>query len=141
MPQIGLVSAVNLRVQGNSAYLWSSRSSLGTESQDGRLQRNLLCFGSSDSMGHKLRIRTPSATTRRLTKDFNPLKVVCIDYPRPELDNTVNYLEAALLSSSFRTSSRPTKPLEIVIAGAGDFFRSSIFVVFISLSSEGRSFY
>lgn len=75
MPQIGLVSAVNLRVQGNSAYLWSSRSSLGTESQDGHLQRNLLCFGSSDSMGHKLRIRTPSAMTRRLTKDFNPLKV------------------------------------------------------------------
>lgn len=46
-------------------------------------------------------------------------QVVCIDYPRPELENTVNYLEAAYLSSTFRTSSRPTKPLEVVIAGAG----------------------
>ncbi|KAK4349760.1 hypothetical protein RND71_029073 [Anisodus tanguticus] len=119
MPQIRLVSAVNLRVQGNSAYLWSSRSSLGTESQDGCLQRNSLCFGSSESMGHKLKIRTPYATTRRLAKEFHPLKVVCVDYPRPELDNTVNYVEAAFLSSSFGTSPRPTKPLEIVIAGAG----------------------
>ncbi|KAJ8553193.1 hypothetical protein K7X08_023871 [Anisodus acutangulus] len=119
MPQIGLVSAVNLRVQGNSAYLWSSRSSLGTESQDGCLQRNSLCFGSNESMGHKLKIRTPYATTRRWAKEFHPLKVVCVDYPRPELDNTVNYLEAAFLSSSFGTSPRPTKPLEIVIVGAG----------------------
>ncbi|KAM3267651.1 hypothetical protein P3S67_032069 [Capsicum chacoense] len=119
MPQIGLVSAVNLRVQGNSAYLWSSRSSLGTDSQDGCSQRNSLCFGGSDSMSHRLKIRNPHSITRRLAKDFRPLKVVCIDYPRPELDNTVNYLEAAFLSSSFRSSPRPTKPLEIVIAGAG----------------------
>ncbi|XP_074303592.1 15-cis-phytoene desaturase, chloroplastic/chromoplastic [Silene latifolia] len=48
-----------------------------------------------------------------------PLKVVCVDYPRPELDNTVNFLEAGLLSSSFRNSPRPEKPLEVVIAGAG----------------------
>ncbi|KAG5619418.1 hypothetical protein H5410_019242 [Solanum commersonii] len=120
MPQIGLVSAVNLRVQGSSAYLWSSRSSsLGTESRDGCLQRNSLCFAGSESMGHKLKLRTPHATTRRLVKDLGPLKVVCIDYPRPELDNTVNYLEAAFLSSTFRASPRPTKSLEIVIAGAG----------------------
>lgn len=33
----------------------------------------------------------------------------------------MNYLEAAALSSSFRTSSRPKKPLEVVIAGAGGF--------------------
>lgn len=46
-------------------------------------------------------------------------QVVCIDYPRPELENTVNYLEAAQLSSSFRSSPRPKKPLEVVIAGAG----------------------
>ncbi|KAK6118724.1 hypothetical protein DH2020_047529 [Rehmannia glutinosa] len=41
--------------------------------------------------------------------------VVCIDYPRPELDNTANYLEAAYLSSSFRNSPRPNKPLEVGI--------------------------
>lgn len=75
MPQIGLVSAVNFRVQGSSAYLWSSRSSLGTESQDGFLQRNSLCFAHSESMGHKLKIRSPHAMTRRLVKDFRPLKV------------------------------------------------------------------
>jgi hypothetical protein len=32
----------------------------------------------------------------------------------------VNFLEAALLSSSFRSSPRPSKPLKVVIAGAGD---------------------
>jgi hypothetical protein len=32
----------------------------------------------------------------------------------------VNFLEAALLSSSFRSSLRPSKPLKVVIAGAGD---------------------
>lgn len=48
-----------------------------------------------------------------------------MDYPRPELDNTVNFLEAAYLSSSFRTAPRPNKPLEVVIAGAGE--ENSIF--------------
>ncbi|GKV42024.1 hypothetical protein SLEP1_g49482 [Rubroshorea leprosula] len=48
-----------------------------------------------------------------------PLQVVCMDYPRPELDNTINLLEAASLYSSFCTSSRPAKPLKVVIAGAG----------------------
>jgi len=45
--------------------------------------------------------------------------VVCADYPRPELENTVNFLEAAYLSSTFRNSPRPQKPLEVVVAGAG----------------------
>jgi hypothetical protein len=48
------------------------------------------------------------------------LQVVCVDYPRPDLDNSVNFLEVALLSSSFRSSLRPSKPLKVVIAGAGD---------------------
>ncbi|GKV28591.1 hypothetical protein SLEP1_g37614 [Rubroshorea leprosula] len=47
-----------------------------------------------------------------------PLQVVCMDYPRPELDNTVNFLEATTLSSSFRASPLPAKPLKVVIAGA-----------------------
>ncbi|EPS66696.1 phytoene dehydrogenase, chloroplastic/chromoplastic, partial [Genlisea aurea] len=46
-------------------------------------------------------------------------QVVCIDYPRPELESTRNYLDAAYLSSTFRNSARPKKPLEVVIAGAG----------------------
>lgn len=47
------------------------------------------------------------------------LKVSCIDYPRPDIDNTLPFLEAAYLSSFFSTASRPSKPLNIVIAGAG----------------------
>lgn len=47
-------------------------------------------------------------------------QVVCVDYPRPELENTVNFLEAASLSASLRSSARPAKPLKVVIAGAGD---------------------
>jgi len=47
------------------------------------------------------------------------LQVVCVDIPRPELENTVNFLEAASLSASFRSAPRPAKPLKVVIAGAG----------------------
>lgn len=47
------------------------------------------------------------------------LKVSCVDYPRPDIDNTLPFLEAAYLSSFFSTASRPPKPLNIVIAGAG----------------------
>ena len=51
---------------------------------------------------------------------FCMMQVVCIDYPRPELESTSNFLEAAYLSSTFRNSPRPQKPLEVVIAGAGE---------------------
>jgi len=47
-------------------------------------------------------------------------QVVCVNYPRSDLDISVNFLEVALLSSSFRSSPRPSKPLKVVIAGAGD---------------------
>nr|AAT76434.1 phytoene desaturase [Hydrilla verticillata] len=50
---------------------------------------------------------------------LRPLKVNCMDFPRPDIDNTANFLEAAALSSSFRNSARPSKPLQVVIAGAG----------------------
>ncbi|EFJ23885.1 hypothetical protein SELMODRAFT_232430 [Selaginella moellendorffii] len=46
-------------------------------------------------------------------------RVVCKDYPRPEIDSTVNFLEAAALSASLRNAPRPSEPLKIVIAGAG----------------------
>lgn len=44
---------------------------------------------------------------------------MCVDIPRPELENTVNFLEAASFSASFRSAPRPAKPLKVVIAGAG----------------------
>nr|AEQ29523.1 phytoene desaturase [Citrus x paradisi] len=72
-------------------------------------------FRDSEPMGQSLKIRVKTRTR----KGFCPSKVVCVDYPRPNIDNTSNFLEAAYLSSSFRTSPRPSKPLKVVIAGAG----------------------
>lgn len=58
------------------------------------------------------------------------VQVVCVDYPRPDIDNTVNFLEAAYLSASFRNSPRPAKPLKVVIAGAGDEILNHKFSIF-----------
>nr|AWF94348.1 phytoene desaturase [Acer palmatum] len=76
---------------------------------------NAMSFRGSESMGHPLTIPTKT----RPRKASHPLQVVCLDYPRPELETTVNFLEDSYLSSSFRVSPRPTKPLKIIIAGAG----------------------
>ncbi|RAL42657.1 hypothetical protein DM860_009164 [Cuscuta australis] len=99
-----VVSGINLSTQVKAATLWSLPIS----------------FGYSYSMGSKLRFpaRNNGVMTRS-GREFRRLKVVCVDYPRPELDNSVNFVEAAYLSSSFRSAPRPTKPLEVVIAGAG----------------------
>lgn len=53
------------------------------------------------------------------TRPRGPLQVTCKDYPRPDIENTVNFLEAAALSASFRSAPRPKRPLQVVIAGAG----------------------
>ena len=50
---------------------------------------------------------------------YRPLKVVAVDYPRPDLDHTANFLEAAALSAYMRDAQRPDRPLKVVIAGAG----------------------
>ncbi|XWS35223.1 hypothetical protein CRYUN_Cryun21dG0107400 [Craigia yunnanensis] len=94
----GSVSAVHLNFQSNTISMGS-----------------VLAFRSGESMGHTLRI----PFEKRSSKGACPLQVVCIDYPRPELENTVNFLEAASLSASFRSAPRPTKPLKVIIAGAG----------------------
>ncbi|KAL8043556.1 hypothetical protein ABFX02_09G126800 [Erythranthe guttata] len=106
MSQFGHVSAVNLNRQYNILNVTFG-------------QMNGLSFAVGEAMGHKLGFPSANAVTTKCRRNTSPLKVVCIDYPRPELDNTVNYLEAALLSSSFRNTPRPNKPLEVVIAGAG----------------------
>ncbi|CAI9263739.1 unnamed protein product [Lactuca saligna] len=82
-------------------------------------QKDVLSFGCCDAMGNRLQFPSVRSYTPRSKKNASPLKVVCVDYPRPDLDNTSNFLEAAYLSSTFRTSPRPSKPLKIVIAGAG----------------------
>jgi 15-cis-phytoene desaturase len=84
-----------------------------------------LSFSGSVSMGLNLRLNLASTRSAKTSNRFrnhgySPLKVVCIDYPRPEIDNTVNFIEAAYLSSTFRAYPRPSKPLKVVIAGAGN---------------------
>lgn len=76
-------------------------------------------FRHSDYMGHRFTTPNLWIIEKSLRRKAHPLKVVCIDYPRPELENTANFLEAAYLSSTFRTAARPSKPLKVVIAGAG----------------------
>ncbi|CAO2824633.1 unnamed protein product [Amaranthus hypochondriacus] len=74
----------------------------------------------SDFLGHSVRNFSFSKVYGGKQRNGHcPLKVVCMDYPRPELESTSNFLEAAYLSSTFRNSPRPQKPLEVVIAGAG----------------------
>ncbi|CAA7401158.1 unnamed protein product [Spirodela intermedia] len=75
-----------------------------------------LSFRCSDVLGYRLRLGRSSSVGK---KPSGPFQVVCVDYPRPELEDTVNFLEAAALSASFRSSPRPARPLEVVIAGAG----------------------
>ncbi|GAB2269169.1 securin [Dionaea muscipula] len=79
------------------------------------------CKNSESMGGHTLQNLGFSRVyeTRNKKHHHSSLKVVCVDYPRPELESTINFVEAAYLSSTFRNSPRPIKPLEVVIAGAG----------------------
>ncbi|PKI52271.1 hypothetical protein CRG98_027336, partial [Punica granatum] len=70
-------------------------------------------------MGTSLRTAYNRISNERSSRDIYNLQVRCIDYPRPDLENTVNFLEAAQLSSTFRSAPRPERPLKVVIAGAG----------------------
>ncbi|KAK4781534.1 hypothetical protein SAY86_015636 [Trapa natans] len=116
MPQCGCVSAVNVTLNCNNAvkvkdFQYVSRSC--------RLKLHSGCFSGSEFMGTSLSYAYNHVIKGRSFNDVYPLQVRCIDYPRPELENTVNFLEAAQLSASFLTSLRPSKPLKVVIAGAG----------------------
>ena len=48
------------------------------------------------------------------------MQVVSKDYPRPQLEGTASFAEAAKLSADLYNAPRPAKPLRIVIAGAGE---------------------
>ncbi|XP_030922819.1 15-cis-phytoene desaturase, chloroplastic/chromoplastic [Quercus lobata] len=111
----GFVSAANLSCQSTLTGNQTLRCGFLNNS----VKTNALAFGGCESMGHSLRIPHTKAIRLRPRKGVSPLQVVCMDFPRPELENTVNFLEAAYLSSSFRASARPSKPLTVVIAGAG----------------------
>nr|QEG99476.1 phytoene desaturase [Lolium rigidum] len=85
------------------------------------------CFTSSSVQPLKSSSPTSAGLTslgsrnrgKKSRRGLAALQVVSQDLPRPPLENTINYLEAGQLSSSFRSSERPSKPLQIVIAGAG----------------------
>lgn len=61
----------------------------------------------------------PATSSSGARVAYRPLKVVAVDYPRPDIDSSTNFLEAAALSAYMRDASRPAKPLKVVIAGAG----------------------
>ncbi|XP_043699368.1 15-cis-phytoene desaturase, chloroplastic/chromoplastic [Telopea speciosissima] len=115
----GYVSAVNLSGQTNMRYLGSSYSTQRSVFPISLQCNSSLASGGSGFMGHHLKFSNSLAIVTRPRKDAGCLQVNCMDYPRPELESTVNFLEAAYLSSSFRSSPRPSKPLQVVIAGAG----------------------
>jgi hypothetical protein len=46
-------------------------------------------------------------------------QVVAADFPRPPIDSSPNYIDAARLSASLREAPRAKRPLKVVIAGAG----------------------
>ncbi|KAG0621967.1 hypothetical protein M758_3G062400 [Ceratodon purpureus] len=63
---------------------------------------------------------TAAAAAGRVARSgYRGLKVVAVDYPRPDIDSSTNFLEAAALSAYMRDAARPEKPLRVVIAGAG----------------------
>ncbi|GFZ08171.1 phytoene desaturase 3 [Actinidia rufa] len=119
MSQIGHVSAVNLTGQINVRNFWNPQSTWRCGCHYNSRQLNALSFRGSDFMGHRFKIHDPHSVGNRPRKGMRPLQVICMDYPRPDLDSTLNFLEAAYFSSSFRTPPRPDKPLKVVIAGAG----------------------
>nr|Q40406.1 RecName: Full=15-cis-phytoene desaturase, chloroplastic/chromoplastic; AltName: Full=Phytoene dehydrogenase; AltName: Full=Phytoene desaturase; Flags: Precursor [Narcissus pseudonarcissus]CAA55392.1 phytoene desaturase [Narcissus pseudonarcissus] len=80
---------------------------------------NFQGFRSSECLGIQLQVPVPFYSGIRQSPRATSLQVVCKDCPRPELEGAVNFLEAAQLSASFRSSPRPEKGLEVVVVGAG----------------------
>jgi 15-cis-phytoene desaturase len=117
MFQFGHVSAVNWTGQSNVINLWNPQYTWRCGCSISSRHNKAPLFQGSYSLGHRISNVYPIRT--RPMKNMQPLQVVCMDYPRPELENTVSYLEAAYISSTFRSSPRPDKPLKVVIAGAG----------------------
>ncbi|GAQ82188.1 Phytoene desaturase [Klebsormidium nitens] len=77
---------------------------------------HVLC-GKSFLGGRRLVCESKRAALQRRT--FKRLQVVAADFPRPAIDGTPNFLDAAQLSARLREAPRPKRPLKIVIAGAG----------------------
>ncbi|KAG6508933.1 hypothetical protein ZIOFF_034315 [Zingiber officinale] len=113
---IGSFSTVKL-----SARYWldSNSGQRGTFHNDSG-SNHLQTLGSSVFMGSQVKATFLSHATLKPRHRTKVLQVVCEDFPRPDLENTINYLEAAQLSSSFKSGPCQNIPLKIVIAGSDD---------------------
>ncbi|XP_020586294.1 15-cis-phytoene desaturase, chloroplastic/chromoplastic [Phalaenopsis equestris] len=103
----------------NKKSLWDAspvrRCSIDTDPRWNKLRASR----NSDYVGCIFEVPIPEFSKMKSSPKNGSLEVFCMDCPRPKLESTINFLEAAKLSSSFRDCLRPKKPLEVVIAGAG----------------------
>ncbi|PKU80286.1 Phytoene dehydrogenase, chloroplastic/chromoplastic [Dendrobium catenatum] len=119
MTLVGFISAgppcVNLYKKSSWDVNPARKSSIDVDPRWNKLSASR----SSDYMGCIFEVPDPWFSKVKSNSANGSMQVFCSDYPRPELENTINFLEAAKLSASFRDCMRPKKPLAVVIAGAG----------------------
>lgn len=116
---IGSVSPMKLSGTIQRRYWWHPNPDKKCSFHKCSGSNKLESFRNSEFMGFKMKAPIWLLKDKKPRHGASPLQVFCKDFPRPELENTVSFLEAAQLSSSFRNGPRPRKPLKVVIAGAG----------------------
>ncbi|CAL9776725.1 unnamed protein product [Musa acuminata subsp. burmannicoides] len=116
---IGSVSPMKLSGTIQRRYWWHPNPDKKCSFHKCSGSNKLESFRNSEFMGCKMKAPIWLLKDKKPRHGASPLQVFCKDFPRPELENTVSFLEAAQLSSSFRNGPRPRKPLKVVIAGAG----------------------
>lgn len=119
MNLVGFISTGSPNISLYNKRLWdvnpARKRSIGMDPRWNKLRASR----SSDYMGCIFEVSVPGFLKVKSSPENGSMQVFCMDYPRPELENSINFLEAAKLSASFRDCIRPRKPLEVVIAGAG----------------------
>lgn len=110
-------TAANITAAINSTTHHRKRCSVVDFGHSGSVCSSPLSLRSGHSL--EFMFKSPNSLPELPVRRYHPLQVVCKDFPRPQMENTVNFMEAALLSNSFLNSPRPTKPLKVVIVGAG----------------------
>lgn len=116
---IGSVSPMKLSGTIQRRYWWHPNPDKKCSFHKCSGSNKLESFRNSEFMGFKMKAPIWLLKDKKPRHGASPLQVFCKDFPRPELENTVSFLEAAQLSSSFCNGPRPRKPLKVVIAGAG----------------------
>nr|ADK54935.1 phytoene desaturase [Paphiopedilum armeniacum] len=99
--------------------LWDVNPSRKTSIDADPIWNNLRASRISEYTRRLLKVSASRFSISKARPKDGSLQVFCMDYPRPELENSTNFLEAEKLSASFLDSVRPKEPLEVVIAGAG----------------------